>query len=88
MKVKLLYNIIKSGIKKISKIRKADDTMEIVFKNEKPKYLELYDQIVKMINYGTLKANEHLPSKRNLAIDLNISLSTVLNAYNLLIDEG
>ncbi len=62
--------------------------MEIVFKNEKPKYLELYDQIVKMINDGTLKANEHLPSKRNLAIDLDISLSTVLNAYNLLIDEG
>ncbi len=62
--------------------------MVIVFKNEKPKYLELYDQIVKMIEDGTLKANEHLPSKRNMAINLDISLSTVLNAYNLLIDEG
>lgn len=62
--------------------------MIIVFKNEKPKYLELYDQIVKMIEDGTLKANEHLPSKRNMAINLDISLSTVLNAYNLLIDEG
>ena len=57
--------------------------MVIVFKNEKPKYLELYDQIVKMIEDGTLKANEHLPSKRNMAINLDISLSTVLNAYNL-----
>lgn len=62
--------------------------MEIIFKNEKPKYLELYDQIVKLIDEGSLKANEHLPSKRNLAISLNISLSTVVNAYELLIDEG
>ncbi len=62
--------------------------MEIVFKNDKPKYLELYEQIVKMIDEGSLKANEHLPSKRNMAINLNISLSTVVNAYDLLIDEG
>ena len=62
--------------------------MEIIFKNEKPKYLELYDQIVKLIDEGTLKANEKLPSKRNLALSLNISLSTVINAYELLIDEG
>lgn len=62
--------------------------MEIIFKNEKPKYLELYEQIVKMIDEGSLKANEHLPSKRNMAINLNISLSTVINAYELLADEG
>ena len=62
--------------------------MEIIFKNEKPRYLELYEQIVKLIDDGKLKAYEKLPSKRNLSIDLNISLSTVINAYELLANEG
>jgi len=88
LKVILLYNIIISGIIKTTKTKEKGDTMEIVFKNEKPKYLELYEQIIKLIDSGSLKANEHLPSKRNLALNLNISLSTVINAYELLVDEG
>ena len=88
MKVKLLCIIIKTGIINYAKNRGEYDTMEIIFKNEKPKYLELYEQIIKLINDGSLKANYHLPSKRNLAISLNISLSTVVNAYELLAEEG
>ena len=41
-----------------------------------------------MINSNKLKANEKLPSKRALALDLNVSLNTVINAYLLLLDEG
>lgn len=62
--------------------------MEIVFNSNKPKYIQLFEQISKMINTGHLKGDTKLPSKRNLAISLNVSLNTVVNAYDLLLDEG
>ena len=67
---------------------KVGGIMKYSFPNKKPKYIELFDHIAEQINSGALKANEKLPSKRNLSIDLNISLNTVINAYNLLLDEG
>ncbi|MBQ9520013.1 MAG: PLP-dependent aminotransferase family protein [Acholeplasmatales bacterium] len=54
----------------------------------KPKYIEIYEDISKKINDGIYLPNEKIPSKRELAINLNTSLNTVINAYNLLIDEG
>lgn len=62
--------------------------MDIILNGKKAKYIELYEELTKLINDGTLKPLEKLPSKRNLAIDLNVSLNTVINAYNLLLDEG
>ena len=62
--------------------------MNIILKNEKAKYLELYEALVDKINTGVLASGAKLPSKRDLAIDLNISQNTVINAYNLLLDEG
>ncbi len=62
--------------------------MDIILKNKSPKYLELFEEIKKLINNNTLKGGEKLPSKRNLSRDLNISINTVINAYNLLLDEG
>lgn len=62
--------------------------MDIILKGEKPKYIELYEEITKLINDGILKPGYKLPSKRNLAIDLNLSLNTIINAYELLLDEG
>ena len=62
--------------------------MDIIFKNEKAKYIEIYEQIADMINSNHLKPNEKLPSKRDLALSLNVSLNTIINAYNLLLDEG
>lgn len=48
----------------------------------------LYLQIKKQITDGTLKANTKLPSKRSLAVHLGISVITVQNTYQNLIDEG
>jgi len=48
----------------------------------------LYLQLKTQISDGTLKANTKLPSKRNLAVHLGISVITVQNAYQNLIDEG
>lgn len=62
--------------------------MNIILKNEKAKYLELYEALVDKINTGVLASGAKLPSKRDLAINLNISQNTVINAYNLLLDEG
>ena len=62
--------------------------MKIQFEGNKPKYIEIYEQISNDINNGTLKGGDKLPSKRVLAMDLNVSLNTIMNAYNLLLEEG
>ncbi|MCR5706251.1 MAG: PLP-dependent aminotransferase family protein [Acholeplasmatales bacterium] len=62
--------------------------LSINFRNEEPKYIELYNYIKNAITDGTLSPNEKLPSKRVMASYLSISLNTVMEAYNLLLDEG
>lgn len=48
----------------------------------------LYDSLKKEIQEGRINAHEKLPSKRELADHLGISVITVQNAYIQLIDEG
>lgn len=55
---------------------------------KKPIYQWLYENIKEDITVGTLMADEKLPSKRNLASQLKISVMTVENAYAQLIAEG
>ncbi|MBE6137112.1 MAG: PLP-dependent aminotransferase family protein [Erysipelotrichaceae bacterium] len=62
--------------------------MEIILNNKRPKYIQVFEQISKMINSGILKSDTRLPSKRTLALSLNVSLNTIVNAYDLLLDEG
>ena len=62
-------------------------TFNIKFKKDKPLYIELYEYIKNLIIDKKLKPKEKLPSKRYLATYLNISLNTVIEAYNLLLDE-
>lgn len=54
----------------------------------KPLYESLYDHIKEDILQGRLKAGDRLPSKREMATDNHISLTTVVNAYNQLLMEG
>jgi len=60
---------------------------KIDFTNSSPIYIELYNYIKKLILDKSLKPNEKLPSKRVLSDYLGISLNTVIEAYNLLLDE-
>lgn len=62
--------------------------MDINLKTNNYKYISIYEEIVERINTGILKPNEKLLSKRDMAINLNVSLNTIINAYNLLLDEG
>lgn len=51
-------------------------------------YLELYDYIKNAILDGSIHAPEKLPSLRSLAKSLDLSLTTVEQAYNQLLVEG
>ncbi|MBO4591524.1 MAG: winged helix-turn-helix transcriptional regulator, partial [Eubacterium sp.] len=51
-------------------------------------YEQLYNHIKQDILSGNISANEKLPSKRNLAKQLSISVMTVENSYNQLLSEG
>lgn len=53
-----------------------------------PLYQQLYSYITAEITAGRLAAGEKLPSKRRLAADLGVSVSTVDTAYQMLTAEG
>ena len=86
MLYKITYN--KSGIIKFINFKRGDSTMKITLEGKNKKYIELYEKIVNLINENELKPKEKLPSKRDLAIDLDVSINTVMNAYMMLLDEG
>lgn len=57
-------------------------------KIDQPLYEQLYMHIRSMIENGSLKAGEKLPSKRTFSSHLQVSQVTVENAYNQLKAEG
>ena len=59
----------------------------VTFENKAPLYIELYNYIKELIIDKKLSPNEKLPSKRTLSTYLGISLNTVIESYNLLLDE-
>ena len=64
--------------------------MDIIISNvsRKPIYEQITDQIKEMVISGTLKEGEPLPSMRNLAQQLRISIITTKRAYEELEKEG
>ena len=56
--------------------------------DEKNKYYSLYSQVRRDILTGKLKKGFRLPSKRELAENLSVSVITVQNAYDQLLAEG
>ena len=64
--------------------------MDIIIKNrtELPIYEQIEQQIKAQILDGTLAEDEPMPSMRQLARDLKISIITTTRVYNDLADEG
>lgn len=64
--------------------------MKIIIKNksELPIYEQIEQQIKLQILDGIIKEDEQLPSIRQLARDLKISVITTTRVYNDLTDEG
>lgn len=60
----------------------------ISFRSDKPKYIQIYEQIRHQIESKNIIANEKLPSIRTLADNLQVSRNTTLQAYEVLIAEG
>lgn len=56
----------------------------------KPRFLyrQIYTHMKHAILEGKFASNTKLPSKRDLAKDLNVSLNSVANAYEQLLEEG
>lgn len=53
-----------------------------------PLYVQIYQQIKQQIQNGTLPDQYRLPSKRQLAAQMKISVNTVNTAYSQLVSEG
>ncbi len=53
-----------------------------------PMYVQIYRYVAAEISRGRLKEGDRLPGKRALCAHLKVSLSTVENAYALLVAEG
>ena len=65
-------------------------SMDIIISNSSndPIYLQIVNQIKKMIMSGELTPGEALPSMRNLAMQMRISLITTKRAYEELERDG
>lgn len=63
-------------------------TISIDSNAKQPIYIQIYEYIKKEILHGHLQAHEKLPSARSLAINLQVSRSTVDTAYQQLVAEG
>jgi GntR family transcriptional regulator len=58
------------------------------YSSSNPIYLQIKENIKKLILSGSLKENELLPSVRTLASTLTINVNTVIRAYRELESEG
>ena len=65
-----------------------DFSSELTKNTSEPLYKILYDNMVKEITSGSIRAGEKLPSKRRISYDLGVSMSTVETVYSLLAAEG
>ena len=63
-------------------------TYDMESRGDEPLYIYLYIRIKADIMGGVIRPNEKLPSKRNLAEHLKVSVMTVQNAYLQLLSEG
>src|SRR3954447_7662182 len=55
---------------------------------DKTLYVTVADRVAGLIDKGTLRAGQKIPSVRGLSRQLKVSVSTVLQAYRLLEDRG
>ena len=62
--------------------------MKIYQNSKEPIYKQISDQFKEKILKGELKGGDFLPSIRQLAADLRISVITTMKAYKILEEEG
>ncbi|MGI6070306.1 MAG: GntR family transcriptional regulator [Blautia sp.] len=62
--------------------------IEIDFNSEEAIYMQLTNQIIRLIATSGLQEGDALPSVRQLALDVGINMHTVNKAYSVLRQEG
>lgn len=60
----------------------------LVFTDQKPKYIQLYGHIKKLMDMGYVEDGEKLPTMREMSSFLHVNKSTVISAYEKLKSEG
>jgi GntR family transcriptional regulator len=61
--------------------------IQIDFRSGQPIYIQIVEQIRRLVASGELKQGDQLPTVRQLATDLRVNFNTVARAYRLL-DEA
>jgi len=62
--------------------------MTVQFDSNTPIYLQIADMIRQSILAGEIKEGESIPSVRQISVEQNLNPQTVLNATQLLINDG
>lgn len=62
--------------------------IQLDFRSGQPIYMQLVEQISKLINDGELKPGDQLPTVRQLAAELRVNFNTIARAYRLLDEAG
>ncbi len=53
-----------------------------------PLYIQAFTQLADKINHGEIEPGSKLPSQRQMARDMSVSVNTITNAYNMLAQYG
>ena len=61
--------------------------IKIDFRSSQPIYIQIMEQVRRMVATGELKQGDQLPTVRQLAAELRVNFNTVARAYRLL-DEA
>lgn len=56
--------------------------------SSEPLYIQAFNQLAKKINHNEIKGGTRLPSSRQMSKQMNVSVNTITNAYNLLVQYG
>lgn len=64
------------------------DDLQIARGSDTPLYRQLHEGIASLIRSGKIASGERLPSVRQMARDLDVSLITVVQAYQILAADG
>ena len=60
----------------------------IEFNDYEPKYIQIADNIKRLINSNVIKDGDKLPPIRSLAKELKVNNVTIVSCYNKLVSEG
>lgn len=62
--------------------------LKLDFHGKEPIYLQIVEQVKRLVASGMLRPGDQLPTVREVAADLTINFNTAARAYRLLHEEG